>query len=544
MINPLAVKEFLSRQLQSFAWMKELSEAEVDRRLAAIDPKPIVHRSMRLDQKVCFLIGLEYPQFYFMVEMGVGKTFVTIELLRYWIGHRYMRKAIVLVPTEEVAWGWMDELEKWTGSRVPGVVITDSTNKKWDQVEALDKGLMMLSNQGMFTMVSDRIPNRRKVKRGKTEKLVKGFIYQPNSRYIDNLCHDVGALVIDEVTKLANHESMWFRVAWQISRRTWCRYALAGRPFGRDPVMLWPEFKLVDHGETLGETIGLFRSAFYTEAKNQFARNKYAKTYHFRTARQPQLSQMLENRSIVYTSAECIKLPQVVRITRRVRFPVETEAYYQQMVKQIIAARGNHSVMKNVFMRMRQVSSGFLGFRDDETGDRADIEFDHNPKLNDLLGLIEGLPSGAKFVVFYEFNWSGRKIGEALKAVKIQYGHIHGGMKEDYQPLKRRFDTDPAFPGLLVNGRKGAYGLNLQAAAYTFFYESPVSPIDRDQAERRTIRGGQKASRVFLYDLVMKSSMDERILDFHREGNDLFAALVRNPLAVLGRAHQGRAAPS
>jgi len=543
LINPLAVKEFLSRPLRSFAWMKSLSEDEVDRRLAAVRPRPIIHPNMRLDQKVCFLIGLTYPQFYFMVEMGVGKTFVTIELLRYWIGYRYMAKAIVLVPTEEVAWGWMDELEKWTGMRVPGVVLTDSTSNKWDLVEACNKGLMLMTFQGMFTMVSDRAKRHRKVQKGNMSRTVKGYSYVHNPKYIASLCQDVGALVVDEVTKLGNNESMWFRVAWQISRRTWCRYALAGRPFGRDPVMLWPEFKLVDHGETLGQTIGLFRSAFYAESKNQFARNKYAKSYSFRSARQPQLSRMLENRSIVYTSAECIKLPAVSRLKSQVRFPVETAAYYQKMVAQVIAAQGNYSVMKNAFMRMRQVSSGFLGFRDDETGDKAEIEFQHNPKLDDLMGKLEVLPPGAKWVVFYEFNWSGRKISEALKKAKIPHGQVAGGTK-DYRALKRRFDTDPAFPGLLVNCRKGAYGLNLQVASYTFFYESPISPIDRDQAERRTIRGGQKAQRVFLYDLVMKGSMDERILDFHREGNDLFAALVRNPAAVVRKVSQGRQAPS
>jgi SNF2 family DNA or RNA helicase len=84
----------------------------------------------------------------------------------------------------------------------------------------------------------------------------------------------------------------------------------------------------------------------------------------------------------------------------------------------------------------------------------------------------------------------------------------------------------------VVSWKKGGYGLNLQAASYCFFYESPVGAIDRDQCERRIWRQGQK-NKCFIYDLVMKDSVDSKILLFHTAATNLFEAMVKDPSSIL-----------
>ena len=64
------------------------------------------------------------------------------------------------------------------------------------------------------------------------------------------------------------------------------------------------------------------------------------------------------------------------------------------------------------------------------------------------------------------------------------------------------------------------------------FFESPVSVIDREQAERRLRRDGQEHT-VFQYDPVVRGSVDRKILHFHAEGEDLMQALLRDPEKVL-----------
>jgi SNF2 family DNA or RNA helicase len=83
----------------------------------------------------------------------------------------------------------------------------------------------------------------------------------------------------------------------------------------------------------------------------------------------------------------------------------------------------------------------------------------------------------------------------------------------------------------VANWKKASMGLNLQSASYMFFFESPVSSIDRYECEGRIYRTGQK-ERTFIYDLILRDSADEAILQFHREGKNLWKTLVENPAKI------------
>ena len=43
----------------------------------------------------------------------------------------------------------------------------------------------------------------------------------------------------------------------------------------------------------------------------------------------------------------------------------DAETYYRKAKDAIIAAKGNYRETKNAFLRMRQISSGFVGFHDE-----------------------------------------------------------------------------------------------------------------------------------------------------------------------------------
>jgi len=88
------------------------------------------------------------------------------------------------------------------------------------------------------------------------------------------------------------------------------------------------------------------------------------------------------------------------------------------------------------------------------------------------------------------------------------------------------FQTNPYTKVLVANSKSGGAGLNLQVANYAIFYESPVSPIVRQQAERRCHRDGQQHSTVFLYDLYVAHSIEEKILRYLSQGEDLLKAVV------------------
>lgn len=239
------------------------------------------------------------------------------------------------------------------------------------------------------------------------------------------------------------------------------------------------------------------------------------------------LGEFVAHSSIRYSVEECLDLPPKLLIKKECSFPEENWAYYDQVQEELIAARGNYREIKNAFLRMRQISSGFVGFIDDDTGDRAQIEFEKNPKLDMLMQYLWEVPEDRKVIIVHEFNWSGARIARELTREKYKFGWLHGGTK-DWTDIKRSFNEDPEYRVLILNHKKGAMGLNLQVANYEFMYESPVSAIDRYELEGRIFRNGQKF-KSFIMDLIVRDSVDQNILDFHTEGKDLFKRLVEDP---------------
>lgn len=523
MIPKVAIRAFLSRELDSHLWIKGLSNAQLDSALQQLDPPPSLNVRARQHQKACFLLGVAFPQFCFWLDMGTGKTLLSLELLRYWFQCKTIRRAIIFVTSDKAFHTWEKQLVEF-GINLPIVALSGPSEKKWKQLEEFGDGLVLLPYPGAVAMVSRRVTVPKK----------KKHQLQLDKRLVAKLSAWGQALVLDESTKAAGRDSLTHGLIKQLRKTAKIRYALAGRPFGRDPTMLWAQHQLIDDGETLGETVGMFRAAFFSEKENYWG-GPYSKEYTFKAKMKPVLSKMAQHRSITYTADECIDLPGVVPVTELVSFDDEARAYYERLVKQVLAAKGNMREMKNVFLRMRQISSGFIGLKDDETGERAEIEFQVNPKLERLLELLEELPVNRKAVIFHEFTYSGKKITSMLRGtLGIKPIWLWSGTKDSKRELQR-FASDPDCTVAVINNKVGAFSLDgLQDVAnYSFFYESPLSSIDREQAERRLNRQGQRHA-VFQYDLLVAKTVDERIRAFHAEGEALFDALLRNPARALG----------
>ena len=523
MIPPSAIRKYLDRQLADHRDLKKLDHQQIDTLLDCLPETPYFWHDLKLHQKVCLYLGIKYTDFAFWCDMGSGKTLIALELLNHWYSLEKVRRALVFVTSDKAFSTWERQIEQYK-INVPYISLdANSSAEKWKLLHRFGDGIILTHYPGTIAMVSEKIRIKGKNR----------LVLDPAK--LDDLLHRVDALVMDESTKVGNSHSLTYELCEEAANRASFHYALAGMPFGRDPILLHPQMKLVDGGETLGTTLGLFREAFYSKKKNPFARNKHVYDYTFKKALQPQLSRMLQHRSITYRAEECIELPEITHITERVRLPAEIRQFYEKLVRDLIAGKGGDMrLVKNAFLRMRQLSSGFLGLKDDETGDKAEMDFDENPKLERLVELVDELPAGRKALVFYEYTHSGRIITERLET---EFGRkpvwLWSGTKNSRAAIER-FIVDPACQIAVVNNRVGAYSLDgLQVANYEFFYESPVSVIDRAQAEKRIDRQGQ-TRKCFIYDLVAEDTVDEKILDFHREGKDLFKMLLTNPQSVLG----------
>jgi SNF2 family DNA or RNA helicase len=284
---------------------------------------------------------------------------------------------------------------------------------------------------------------------------------------------------------------------------------------------------LVDRGETLGETLGLFQNVYYDEKKDTFSGFP---EYTFRKKMTDTLHTILRNRSIAYEADEAT-LPKLVPILKRVALSKDAIAHYDEVKSQFKAAITSTGVrdlqlIKNTFLRMRQISSGFIGYYDDDTGTRAAFAFDDNPKLEMLLSLVREIQADHKLIIFNQFTFSGSIIARELEREKINHVRIYGKTKNQSEVLSK-YKNDDDCRVLLLNNDCGGFGLNLHVARYGIYFESPTCPIMRKQTRRRYERQGSKFKSVFQYDLVTNGTNDEDNLASLAAGRDLLEDVLK-----------------
>jgi hypothetical protein len=518
-----AVKQFLKRPRDDHRWLKGLKKQEVDELIASLEPKPKLWPHLMLHQKISFYLGVAYGSFAYWLDMGSGKTLVALELMKYWYRCGAIKRCIVFVITDKAFPTWETQIERFKIG-LPVVALEGSSEHKWEQLEKFKHGIVLVTYAGATAMCSETV--QRKGKKKANWKLDKGLM--------NRLCDGAGMLVMDESTRAGNDQSLSHKLCDYLSDRLEYRYALAGRPFGRDPTLLWAQQRLIDEGVSLGETKAIFQEAFFSKVQNPFARSRYVFDYTFRKEMMPKLTEIMQHRSISYEESEFQDVAKVNRIVEPVYLSRTTRKYYDHGVKELAKAKGNFVETKNLFLKLRQMTSGFVGIKDDETGEKASLEFDDNPKLDRLLELIQEVPLDRKAVVFYDYTWSAKKITSALPfLLDIKCIWLWSGTK-DFRSELKQFANDSKCRVAVINNKVGAYSLDglQEVANYLFFYESPVSVIDREQAEKRLNRKGQKR-RVWIYDLAVTKSVDMRILAFHKEGKDLMEMVRKNPEGLL-----------
>jgi len=509
MILKSVVKKFIERERRDFRVYKDFSDAKLLRRRDRLPVRPPIWNKLQRHQKVCLLIGAETKRFLFFNDTGTGKTLLCIALARYFQKAGIAARMLVLVPNRSNRDEWELEIQKHS-PRTPYLIMRGGSAAKWEKLANTDAVLVVDTYMGIVRMLCTKKPGKGRKK--KKMRLV------PNRTLVNKFVKQFGGAFMDESTWVKNKKRLPFRICRQIAKRAEIMFGLAAVPFGRDPSDMWAQAFLIDRGYTLGENMALFRAAFCKENATP-----WATTYAFDKKKKGELNRILANVSIRY-DADSSDLPKARDIPVLCRLPEDAEAYYERAKEAIIRARGDYTEMKNAFMRMRQISSGFVGYRDDESGTRAQFEFPTNPKLDALIAKIESVDPRHKIIVYHDFIYSADMITRELKALKIGHARLDGATK-DTKAVRNMFNTDPRCRVLLLVNSMGI-GLNLQAARYGMYYEAPVPVITRYQTRKRIERQFSEHKSVFFYDFIMRGTVDERILQFHKEGRDLFESIV------------------
>jgi non-specific serine/threonine protein kinase len=150
--------------------------------------------------------------------------------------------------------------------------------------------------------------------------------------------------------------------------------------------------------------------------------------------------------------------------------------------------------------------------------------------LEDVLEEI--VSESHRVLVFSQFVQSLKVIASMLDDRKLEYAYLDGSTK-NRQVVVDRFQEDPRIPLFLLSLKAGGLGINLTAADYVVIFDPWWNPAVERQAVDRSHRIGQQRP-VFVYRLITKDSIEERILALQDQKRALAAELIEeNPHSLL-----------
>lgn len=514
LISRQAVKAYLGRDFHSYEWMKRVPREVLLDELNQFKVKPKFKTPPWLHQLVCFYIGICEPKFLFLLDMGLGKSKIISDLISYRQRERKLEGALVLVPRLINIDSWEQDLAVHSDLEPWSCGVSDIEEKR-ERLLNPRGDVTLIDFAGLHLALSKKEKFKGKSRLVKDDKLIR--IVQRQYNFID----------LDESHKLSNHDNLWFSIISQITKTAEFCYATTGTLFGRDVQDIWPQFYLVDRGETFGENLGLFRKSLFQVKMNPWKGQEYV----FDPKMDRMLHKMLQHRSIRYDEDEVpeIDVPRCAMLVKTCEMGTEQREHYMRALEGLINAGGKLSQLDAAWLRMRQIISGYLAW-DDEHGHHV-LPFKHNPKLDLMESMLEEMWD-SKIVIAYDYTETAKLIVERLKAMKIDYEWFYGGTK-DKPGSKRRFMEDKRCRVFLMNSEAGGTGTDglQKVARYMILYETPTSPITRKQTIKRINRPGQP-QRTFIYDLTMRRSLDKGILDDLKEDIDLYERVVNSKVKL------------
>ncbi len=159
-------------------------------------------------------------------------------------------------------------------------------------------------------------------------------------------------------------------------------------------------------------------------------------------------------------------------------------------------------------------------------------------KMQGLLELINGLqaerPTDWRLVVFTIRIETQRMICDSLAKDGIAFGTIQGGQPDGNIKTVKRFTQSPPHIHVIVSTDAGAEGLNLQAGNVVVNYDLPWNPMILEQRIGRVQRLAAEHANVFIWNLAVVGSPEERVVKRLIEKLQMIVESVGDIEMVLG----------
>ncbi len=412
-------------------------------------------------------------------DMGLGKTIQAIVLL---LEQAKYGPCLVVAPTT-VCFIWLEELAKFAPTLNVYTLNNSSTRK--GVIDSLNKMDLLICSYTLLHQVADLLSM-------KTWQVV----------------------VLDEAQAIKNSDTKRWKNATQLISK--CRIALTGTPIENHLGELWSIFQFLNPG-LLG-SLASFQQRFAIPIERNH---------------DPIAKRVLKNLICPYIlrrmkSEVLQELPAKTEQTIFIEPTSEEMAFYEAVrikaLEKIQQLNTDQNLINKRFSILAEISKLRQACCHSSLIDDS-IQLESS-KIKVFLEILKNLIENKhKLLVFSQYVRYLAKIKEVLTTEAIAYQYLDGAT-----PTKERQTIVESFQAgvgevFLISLKAGGMGLNLTVADYVIILDPWWNPAVEDQASDRAHRIGQQRP-VTVYRLVMKNSIEEKIIKLHHDKKNLASDLL------------------
>jgi len=439
--------------------------------------KPFEHQREALKQ------GAESNNFAYFMEMGTGKTKVSIDNASYLFTQNKVKHVIVIAPNS-VYLNWKKEIE--THCSVDYKIMAHKVD----------------------TMISPQLSDPLKL----TWYLfnVEAMSHKSGLKKVKELLtasHET-MMIIDEATTIKNRTAKRTKNIIELGKTVAYKRILTGSPVTKSPLDLYSQVAFLNRDLVGHQSFYTFRARYAVMHEIDMGGRSVLLPKYYTNLEE--LEQNIKKFSYRCRKVECLDLPEKLYTQHYINLKEEHQRAYNQLKQNAWAVIQNEEVSYSnkltEILKLHQCVNGHV-----KTDDNKIIEFD-DPKLDQLMEVIQ--ENEGKFIIWANYIYNIEKI---IKILKDRYGNdsvvsVYGAIDAEQRIRNvKRFENDNTVRFFVGNPSTGGYGLNLVSASYVVYYSNSYNLEVREQSEDRAHRIGQDKN-VLVIDLIIKDSVDEMII--------------------------------
>ena len=421
-------------------------------------------------QLEAFHFAAERPAAMLAMDMGTGKTKVAIDLL----ANAGCRTILILCP-KSVLGVWRREIERhWPGGCKSIVLDGGSTKSK-----AVELSCHFGATPHIVVINYDsawRIP--------------LGSVL---------LKRQWDAVVCDESHRIKAPGGRASRFCQQLGRIAPRRLCLTGTPMPHSPLDVYGQYRFLAP-DIFGTSFTRFRARYAITHPQYFSQVR-------RWINQAELEEKFHSIAYVCQADDVLDLPETIDEEIPVTLSAKSLKVYGDLKNELVAEVDSGIVtVANALaklLRLQQITSGFVGFTDDLTGEKVCQKLG-DEKADALLDLLEDIDKPV--VVFCRFRHDLDAVREVAQKLERRYGELSGRQRDltDHAEMPEGIDIYG------VQIQSGGVGIDLTRAHYAVYFSLSYNLGDYLQSRARLHRPGQTEC-VRFYHLVAERTVDQLI---------------------------------